>query len=544
MENKPMKLVSVSQMINLEEEANASGFGYDQMMRNAGSALASVIHKMYGTNQKKNIVGLIGSGNNGGDALIALRKLSEEGWRVSAYLVKERHPNDDLVLNLEELKCNMLNVGEDTKYKNLIEIINDADLVLDGILGTGIKLPLKNIVSEVLQVISRIDKKPDIVAVDCPSGVDCVSGEASKDTLRADLTVCIEAVKNGLLKFPAFEYVGKIITVEIGLPEDLSEISNIHGFVVDHEMAQGALPIRPLTAHKGTFGKCMIVGGSINYCGAVILAAKSAYKMGAGLVCAAIPGSIYDAIAAQIPECTWIVLPDSMGVINSNASAVLQKNLDRIDVMLIGPGLGQEKETFDFLKDLLLFNNKRSNKGKLGFSQQPRSEETIQLQSQPSFVFDADALKLIACIEEWYKMFDETAVLTPHPGEMAALTGLSIEKIQKDREKVARNYAKKWGHVVVLKGAVTIIAAPDGTTFFIPIATPALATAGTGDVLAGMIAGLIAQGCTAIDAAVAGAWFHAQAGLSAENRIGQNNSVMAGDVIIQIPNVLKEKPAQ
>ncbi|MDO9546172.1 MAG: NAD(P)H-hydrate dehydratase [Pelolinea sp.] len=534
-----MNLVSVSQMLDLEKEANDSGLGYDQMMLNAGSALADVIHERYGSGQQKHILGLIGSGNNGGDTLIALSKLIEKGWLAAAYLVNERKQKDALITKLIEMNCDVVPIKEDPSFERLRKLIDHTDLILDGILGTGIKLPLRKSISEVLQVFAGMENMPDIVAVDCPSGVDCDTGEAAEDTLSADLTVCMANVKKGLLKFPAFEYVGEIACVDIGLPENLSGYANMHSSVVDQMMVRKMLPSRPLNAHKGTFGTCMIVGGSINYCGAVILSARSAYRVGAGLVQAAIPGCIYDAIAGQVPECTWVVLPHSMGVIGSSASATLQENLERVDAMLVGPGMGQEKETLDFIKELLRFKETGSGKLTLGFSQHPRMEKTTHLFTQPSLVFDADALKLISHIEKWYQLPEKIAVLTPHPGEMAILTGMTVEEIQKDRESIAREFAQKWGHVVVLKGAVTIVAAPDGHSFFIPIATPALASAGTGDVLAGMITGLLAQNISAIDAAVAGAWLHAQAGLAAEKSNGQNVSVTAGDVINQIPFVLK-----
>lgn len=534
-----MNLVSVLQMINLEKEANDSGLGYDQMMLNAGFALADVIHQRYGNVKPKHILGLIGSGNNGGDALIALSKLIEMGWIATAYLVKDRNQKDPMIANLIDLKCDVVKIEEDTSFKKLRKIIEDCDLILDGILGTGIKLPLRKSITEMLLMISDIEELPEIVAVDCPSGVDCETGETAEDTLHASLTVCMAAVKKGLLKFPAFNYVGKITAVDIGLPGNLSGFSNLHSTVVDQKMIRKMLPSRPLDAHKGTFGTCMIVGGSINYCGAVILSARAAYKIGAGLVRAAIPGSIYDAIAGQVPECTWVVLSDTMGVINGSASAILQKNLERVDAMLIGPGIGQDKETLDFLKDLMQFKERISGKSKIGFSDEPQKKETSQPFSQPSIVFDADALKLLSHIEKWYQLPEKTAVLTPHPGEMAVLTGMTVEEIQKDREGAAKKFAQKWGHVIVLKGAVTIVAAPDGHTFFIPIATPALATAGTGDVLAGMITGLLAQGVSAIDAAVTGAWLHAQAGVSAEAQFGQNISITAGDVINHIPIALK-----
>ena len=534
-----MNLVSVSQMIDLEKEAHQTGFGYDQMMMNAGSALAEEIQKRYASEKPKQILGLIGSGNNGGDTLIAISKLIEKGWAAAAYLVTEREPNDALVSSLVEIKCNIIKKEEDISFEKLRKLIEWTDLILDGILGTGIKLPLRESITKVLQVISGMEDLPEIIAVDCPSGVDCDTGEAAETTLHASLTVCMSAVKQGLLKFPAFNYVGEITTVDIGLPENLSGYSKLNSVVVDQKMVNKMLPRRPLDAHKGTFGTCMIVGGSINYCGAVILSARSAYRIGTGLVRAAIPGSIYDAIAGQVPECTWVVLPDSMGVINSSASAILQENLERVDAMLIGPGIGQDKETLDFLKDVLRFKERSSVKSMLGFSHEPQKKETTQLFTQPALVFDADALKLISHIEKWYQLPEKTAVLTPHPGEMAFLTGLTIEEIQKDREAVAREFAQKWGHVVVLKGAVTIVAAPDGQIFYIPIATAALASAGTGDVLAGMITGLLAQGATATDASVAGAWLHAQAGVAAEKRFGQNFSITAGDVIKHIPMVLK-----
>ncbi len=535
-----MELVTVSQMITLEREANERGLGYDQMMINAGSALADVIQERYGHSQSRNILGLVGSGNNGGDTLIALSELIEKGWQAATYLVKSRKKNDPLVLSIIENNGQVVTIDEDASFAELRELIKKSDIILDGVLGTGFTLPLRKAISAPLKVFSEFDTLPEIVAVDCPSGVDCDTGETAEGSLHANLTICMAAIKKGLLKFPAFEYVGEIVVVDIGLPKNLLEFINIHTSVVDQDMVRMMLPARPLDAHKGTFGTCMIVGGSTNYCGAVLLSAESAYRIGAGLVSAAIPGAIYDAIAGQLPECTWIVLPHSMGVINSNASAVIQENLDRVGVMLIGPGVGQEKETLEFLTDLLLFKEAHTGKAAIGFSSQSKIMEKTKRYDQPTLVFDADALKLLPNIKNWHHTLKQMAVLTPHPGEMAVLTGLTIDEVQKDRESVVKNFAAKWGHVVVLKGAVTIIASPDGRTAFIPIATPALASAGTGDVLSGMIAGLIAQGMKAFNAAVAGAWLHARAGVAAALKQGQTGSVIASDVIGQIPYVIKD----
>ena len=527
-------------MITLETEANESGLGYDQMMKNAGIALAEVIHERYGNTESRKIMGLIGSGNNGGDTLIALSELIKKGWRATAYLVKGRKKNDDLVLDIIKNNGQVISINEDTSFDHLLELIRNSDIVLDGILGTGFTLPLRKDISAILNIFSDFDILPEIVAVDCPSGVDCDTGEVAEETLHADLTVCMAALKKGLLKFPAFEYVGEISTVDIGLPINLREFRNIQSFVVDHEIVCGILPPRLLDTHKGTFGSCMIVGGSTKYCGAVLLSAESAYRIGVGLVRAAIPGTIYDAISGQLPECTWVVLPHSMGVINSKASAVIQKNLNRIGAMLIGPGIGQEKETLDFLKDLLQFGEITIRKTSLGFSSEIEIDKKEKRFDQPTLVLDADALRLLPQIKNWYQTISQIAVLTPHPGEMAALAGLTIDEVQKNREGLAKQFATRWGHVIVLKGALTIIASPDGETAFIPIATPALASAGTGDVLSGMITGLIAQGVNAFDAAVAGAWLHAYAGINAAINQGQTISVTARDVIDQIPSALKK----
>ena len=193
-------------------------------------------------------------------------------------------------------------------------------MLLDGILGTGITLPLRGEIPEVLSIVSSQKKKPFIVAVDCPSGVDCDSGEAAKECLKADLTVCMAAVKQGLLKYPAHRFVGELAVVDIGLPRSLPAWNDVKGEVMAASKAAALLPPRPEDAHKGTFGTCMVAAGSVNYCGAALLAAEAAYRVGAGLVRVAIPGAIYDTIAGRLPEATWLVLPYTDGVINADGA--------------------------------------------------------------------------------------------------------------------------------------------------------------------------------------------------------------------------------
>jgi hydroxyethylthiazole kinase-like uncharacterized protein yjeF len=349
------------------------------------------------------------------------------------------------------------------------------------------------------------------------------------------------AVKQGLLKLPAFEHVGELQVVDIGLPANLPSLKELKTEVANEEVVFSLLPERPLASHKGTFGTALIAAGSINYTGAVILAGEAAYRVGAGLVTLAVPAPLHLTLAGQFLEATWVLLPHEQGVISSEAADVLVKHFEKATALLVGPGFGTEAKTKEFVENLLTgkFASKKST-ARIGFVHQESEKQGDQSKQLPPVVFDADGLKLLAQIPDWHKMLPESAILTPHPGEMAVLTGLSKEEIQENRQEIAAKYAKEWGHIVVLKGAFTVIASPDGRTTVIPVASPALAHAGTGDVLAGLIVGLRAQGLDAFDAAVAGAWIHAQAGLYAADDLGTTISVLAGDVLNSVSDVLSD----
>ncbi|HMS00124.1 MAG TPA: NAD(P)H-hydrate dehydratase [Anaerolineales bacterium] len=536
-----MKLVTVSQMQAIEKEADSKGLTFDQMMQNAGQGLAEVVADLFVDEEQIEIVGLVGPGNNGGDALVALTALAEEGWKASAYLVKRK--KDDLVKLFTEAGGELISPDKDDSFFHLSSFLETADVLLDGILGTGIKLPLKKevaeLLSEVNDLLESLDESPLVIAVDCPSGVDCDSGEVADETIHADITVTMAAVKQGLLKLPAFEYVGELKVVDIGLPVDLPSLKNLQTEVVDEDSVSALLPERALDSHKGTFGTALIAAGSVNYTGAVVLAGEAAYRAGARLVQLAIPASIHGAVAGQVPEATWVLLPHSTGVISSSASEVLLKNVERATALLIGPGLGTENTTKEFIENLLA-GKSTPKKPAIGFVHEESDSKEAEKNSLPPTVVDADGLRLLAQVKDWHAKLPAPAILTPHPGEMSALTGLSKEEIQEDRQAIASKFAKEWGHVVVLKGAFTVIAAPDGKTTIIPVASPALARAGTGDVLAGLIVGLRAQGLDAYDAAVACAWIHAQAGLYAADDLGATASVMASDVLNSISDVLSD----
>jgi len=536
-----MKLVTVSQMQKIEKEADAGGLTYDQMMQNAGQGLADVVLELPFDEEKPQIIGLVGPGNNGGDTLVALTALVAEGWKARAYLVKRK--KDDLVKQFVEAGGEVLS-GEKA-FEKLAASIETADVLLDGVLGTGINLPLKKevaeLLSEVNDILDALDESPFVIAVDCPSGVDCDSGEVAEETIPADVTVTMAAVKQGLLKLPAFEYGGDLQVVDIGLPSDLPSLKDLQTDVAEEDSVSALLPERPLDSHKGTFGAALIAAGSVNYTGAVVLAGEAAYRAGAGLVTLAVPASLHGVLAGQIPEATWVLLPHSMGVISSSAAEVLTKSFERATAMLIGPGFGMEATTKEFIETILAGTSAlKKSTARIGFIHEEGEKKEEETSNLPSMVVDADGLRLLAQIKDWHTKLPAPAILTPHPGEMSALTGLSKEEIQEDRQAVARKYAKEWGHIVVLKGAFTVIASPDGRVTVIPVASPALAHAGTGDVLAGLIVGLRAQGLAAFDAAVAGAWVHAQAGLYAADDLGTTASVMAGDVLNSISDVLSD----
>jgi hydroxyethylthiazole kinase-like uncharacterized protein yjeF len=516
----PMKLVSVSEMKAIEAQADASGLSYSQMMENAGRSLAEMIYDLIGEESEKEIFGLVGPGNNGGDTLVALAHLALAGWRARAYCVKRKTKNDSLAQRLLNVGGEIISAEEDDEYITLATFIESADILLDGLLGTGIRLPLKSEMASVLSIarstLYALDEPPFVIAVDCPSGVDCDTGAAADECLAADLTVTMAAVKQGLLRFPAFELVGELEVVEIGLPDDLPALTEIRRFVVDLGWVADFLPPRPPDAHKGTFGTALIAAGSVSYTGAAYLSARAACRVGAGLVTLAVPEPLYPVLAGHLPEVTWIPLPHENGFIAEAGAGMVAQNLNRATALLVGPGFGLEETTKDFLAKLL------------------------EAPKVPPLVVDADGLKLLAHIPDWHTKLPALSVLTPHPGEMSVLTGLSKDEIQADRETIACKFANHWGHVVVLKGAFTVIAEPNGRMAVIPVAASALARAGTGDVLAGLIVGLRAQGVEAFEAALAGAWIHAQAGLAALEGVGSAASVLAGDVLDYVKDVMAE----
>jgi NAD(P)H-hydrate epimerase len=510
------RYLSVAEMIAIEKAADAAGHTYDKMMAEAGKSLAEEMIKVFGNLENPSALGLVGSGNNGGDTLVALELLLELGWSCSAYLAADRL-GDPLAAKFINSGGRVIRLSEDDNFDQLRWLVMECDVVLDGLLGTGIKLPLRPPIPELLKAVRESldvsETRPKVVAVDCPSGIDCDNGDAAGECIPADLTVCMAAVKQGLLKLPAYGFLGDLVVGEIGLPDDLKEMSSITRFVLDQEYVESVMPERPLDGYKGTFGTALIIAGSIRLPGAALMAGKSAFRVGAGWVNIAVHEKIQPYLIGHFPEATWLPLPgDLYGLVGESAD-VVHDSLSKETAILIGPGFGMGEGAKAFIEKFLSKN-------------------------LPPLVVDADGLKLMAGTPNWWEKIPRKTILTPHPGEMSVLTGLHISEIQHKRLRTAENFSKRWGHIVVLKGAFTVVAEPGGNTVILPVATPALARAGTGDVLAGIIAGLLAQGMDPFEAAAAGVWLHAQAGLAAAEFYGSTAGVLAGDLIEMLPYLL------
>ncbi|GAB4443737.1 MAG: bifunctional ADP-dependent NAD(P)H-hydrate dehydratase/NAD(P)H-hydrate epimerase [Anaerolineae bacterium] len=557
------KIVTVEEMRAIEAATDAAGVSYDAMMDHAGRAVADLIIERLAGLEGASVVVLVGPGNNGGDGLVAGRLIAEEtDAQVYFYLLSERDADDANFAKVKKAKLPLTLAADDKKGSTLREWLADADVVVDALLGTGARLPVKGALADVLSAVGETiaaqraalgaayrygtpaepraawdGEPPWVVAVDCPSGLDCDTGEIDPVALKADDTVTFAAVKLGQVRFPGAAMLGRLHVADIGTPPDLKALHAVALELADGPSVRRLLPARPADGHKNTFGKALVVAGSTNYVGAAALAAMSAYRVGVGWVTVAAPSPVVPMLAPRVTEATWLYLPHDMGVLAPQAATVLHKEMTPYSAMLLGPGWGQEKPTEDFLKALLRPAGPKVKRG-MGFVLTEAPGEAPQDPTLPPLVIDADGLNLLAKLDDWPSLLPEGSILTPHPGEMSRLCGIDQEEVNADRIGLAQARAAAWKCVVVLKGAHTVVAAPDGRVAVMPFATSALATAGTGDVLAGAILGFRAQGLEPFAAAVAGAYVHGLAGVEAEEEMLTPASVTAGDVRDRLPLAL------
>lgn len=532
------KVISVEAMRQVEAAADAAGLTYAEMMENAGRAAAERALRLIAGRNQPRVIALIGPGNNGGDGLVAARIIAaESGAQVDVYLLKKRPADDPHLKAVRERGLLVADAEGDQHFRLLRGMVASADLILDALFGIGVRLPLQGDAARLLQTVNQAlstlragrpaiitaapaapddiprPAAPRVIAVDCPSGLDCDTGQLDRSALYAEETVTFIAAKPGLLTFPAAAAVGQLVVSDIGVPADLPELRRERVFLADAAFVRAHLPPRPPNSHKGTYGRALVVAGAPSYIGAPGLAGQAAYRAGAGWVTVCAPQSAVQALAGSLLEATWRPYETE-----DQAAAALDAALAESAAVLVGPGLGQSELA------------RRLLEGALARAQTP-------------LVIDADGLNLLAQSDQWPARLPLGTILTPHPGEMSRLTGLSVADIQADRIALCRKYAADWKAVLVLKGAHTVIANADGDAAVIPFKTDALATAGTGDVLAGVLLGLLAQGSAPFMAAVAGAYLHGLSGTLAAQQIGSARAVVAGDVVRALGPALRQVEA-
>ncbi len=515
-----MKLVTVAQMRNLEDRAATIDLPSRILMENAGRAVAREIIGCIDRIEGFPILVLVGPGNNGGDGLVAARYLQTWGAEVKIYLCAERSAADENYLLAQKRNIPITTVIDDKKFTRLDELLFSARIVIDAILGIGKSRPITGNLKQIIAQVNGVREKSSrlsVVAVDIPSGLDADTGYMDPAGIRADITVTLGYPKTGLYSFPGAKNAGKVIVADIGIPPHLAD--DIKTEIITRDWLKSVLPPRPLDANKGTFGKVLVIGGSLNYIGAPYLACSGAMRVGAGLVTLATGSSLQPIIATKLNEVTYLPLPEKQpGIIGTEAISVIQEQSHNYDVLLIGCGLGQNPATVAFVTSLLA---------------------TLPSLSSPRIVIDADALNALASLPRWWQRIPDAAILTPHPGEMSRLTGHDISDIQSRRLDLARESAALWKKTVVLKGAYTVIAAPDGKIYINPVANAGLASAGTGDVLSGIIAGLLAQGLSLFDAASCGVSLHSRAGEMVGEKLG-DTGILASDLLPVLPLVIKQ----
>ena len=514
-----MKVLTIEQMRQIEEVCGKIGLPSSQLMENAGKAVADEVKRITGDIDRQHILILVGPGNNGGDGLVAARYLHDEGARVSLYIFGERPADDPNFMNVQERDISCVEAGDDDGLNGLKEQLLSVNTVVDALFGTGKVRPIEGILQEALgEVTEAREKNPAlrIIALDLPSGLDADSGAVDPACLYADNTVTLGFPKTGLFNMPGAERTGKMTVVDIGIPSYLADPIPIE--LVTGEWVRSILPKRPDIANKGSFGRILVISGSINYVGAAYLACSGAIRVGAGLVTLATATSLQPMLASRLTEVTYLPLPETEpGIVSAQAAKVIKREQASYDVMLVGCGLGQKQPVANFIKAVTL-----------------KSE-----QNATPLVLDADALNTLAKTTDWWQQLTGDAILTPHPGEMSRLAGVTIDEVQSNRISIAREMAEKWQKTIVLKGAYTVVANPDGQVRINPAANAGLASAGTGDVLSGVIAGLLVQGLSNFEAAACGVYIHSEAGEMVKNRLG-NAGMIASDLLPVLPLVIKQ----
>ena len=510
-----MKLVNTESMRRLEADAVAIGLDEPTLMELAGYNIAAILRGKGRLEPGARVVILAGSGKNGGDGLVAAYHLYRAGMQPHVYLTRARSHDVNLT-RIQAIDIPVAVHGEGDSVRQLDGWLANADCVLDALLGIGATPPLRGVVLEILTALDG-SVAPDAlrVAIDIPSGINADTGEADEHAFRAQFTIATGLAKPGCFVGKGADYAGDVHIADIGLPPEWSHPLPLQRTTAS--LVRELLPARPGGAHKGTFGRALVVAGSSRYIGAAYLSAAAAARAGAGLVTLAVPESVQPVVAAKATECTFLPMPDSKGHLASDALEPILDVLPKYRAILVGCGLGNEPETFEFVR--MLVDSLRS------------------ATDAPPLVLDADGINALAGLA-LEGALPKNTILTPHAGELGRLLRQPAADVDDGRLELAPQCAAAWGVVMLAKGAPSIAATPDGSTWINPHRNPALATAGTGDVLAGITVGLVAQGVSPAHAAVAGAFIHGETGERVRSRLGASG-LLASDLLGEIPLVMK-----
>jgi len=500
----PVEILTAAQMRRVDRRAIEGGIPSLDLMEAAGRGIAEAMRRDLPDLSRRPVRILCGKGNNGGDGLVVARHLALAGLQVEAAVLAPAHAlSPDAAVQLARARTLALSVQhvEDAEGWTRWAASHPAEaVVVDALLGTGIEGGPRGLTATALAWLAA--RHAEIVAVDLPSGLDADRGDVQGTIPAAALTYTLCRPKPCLVLDPAGEHAGHWTVVDIGIPDALVAEEAAELSWTDAEEAARLLPERPAGAHKGTFGHVLVVAGSVGKGGAAVLAARGALRAGAGLVTVACPPEVRPEVAVQQAEVMTAVLSE-------NPDALMRLAEGR-DALAVGPGLGTGPEAQARVRALLAG-------------------------ARCPLVLDADGLNVSSLAE---LRSEAPRVLTPHPGEAARLRGTTAAEVQADRLGHARALATATGAVVVLKGRRTVVAAPDGRAAFNASGNPGMATAGTGDVLTGVVSALLARGLPPFDAARLAAFVHGDAGDRAAEELGQDGMI-ASDLAARLPAALR-----
>lgn len=514
-----MKLLKAEEMREIDSiamnEYNIPGI---ILMENAGLRIVECIENAVDELRGLKTVILAGKGNNGGDGLVVARHLLNAGSLVDVFLLgSEDELSSDSRMNydiLSKMQANIYPLRNEEDLNRLMLSLLSAELIVDAIYGIGFKGSLNDFEAKIVKMVNW-SKAALVVSADIPSGVEADTGKVHGPAIRADYTVTMALPKVGLIMEPGKEYSGTLNVADISIPDVLLKDKKLNSNLITEEMIKEYFQPRASETHKGTYGHALLLGGAEGMCGAMIMASYAALKSGAGLVTVGVPQSLLPIVQSSVAELMCRPLAQTRdSAISIDALPAIENLLGMASVCAIGPGMSRYSEANAVLRLVL---------EKAGIP----------------VLIDADGINALEGDTAVLMNRQVPVIITPHPGEMSRLTGLSIAEIQKNRMEIAREYACKWGITVVLKGNKTVIASPSGETYINISGNPGMATAGSGDVLSGIITGLMAQGLKPLTAAVSGVYIHGLAGDKAVESTGERGLV-AGDLINALPDILSK----